>query len=77
MAEPEDFESAPGIVATPKTTTPIDWGYSFGDLPAGTKLEITLTVPGKPAKVKNVSVPANKTAKNCTIVLSGFVTNGI
>lgn len=74
MAEPDDFNSAPGPTTTTTTVTKVRFVYDFASLPTGTTLEMKLTVPGQSAVTKTLGpVPANKTGKDVRIVVEGII----
>lgn len=74
MAEPNDFANSPNPKTTTTTVTKVHYDYAFGDLPAGTTLEMKLNIPGQASQTKTLGpVPANKTGKDVVLNLDGFI----
>ena len=73
MAEPGDFGNSSNPSAKTTTVTKVHYDYGFGDLQAGSTLELKLTVGGV-SQTKTLTVPANKTFVQGVLNLDGFLT---
>lgn len=73
MAEPNSFGNSNNPSVSTTSVTKAHYDYAFEDLPAGSTLEMKLTVPTKGSATKTLTVPPGKTAKDFVLNLDGFL----